>query len=76
MPLPSTAPPSIWSVKPWWCQPWSIVATGLAVVAASLFWPGLWWLSLGLGLLITLWWWLFLVVVPTAWAREQTAHLK
>ena len=43
--------PDLWSHKPWWCQPWSIVATGVTLVGGS-------------------WWWLFLVLVPAAYAAE------
>jgi len=69
---PSAGPPaSIWSLKPWWCQPWSIITTGVVVLAASLLWPARWWVSLVPGVLIGLWWLLFLVLVPSAWARDQ-----
>ncbi len=29
---------NVWSYKPWWCQPWSILLTGCGVVGGS------WWL--------------------------------
>ena len=69
------APSSIWALKPWWCQPWSIVLTGIAVVAASLFWPGRLWFSLLLAAGVVGWWLLFLVLVPAAWKREQADAL-
>lgn len=69
------APSSIWALKPWWCQPWSIVLTGIAVVAASLFWPGRLWFSLLLAAGVVAWWLLFLVLVPAAWKREQEEAL-
>jgi len=69
------APSSIWALKPWWCQPWSIVLTGIAVVAASLFWPGRLWFSLLLTAGVVAWWLLFLVLVPAAWKREQEEAL-
>jgi hypothetical protein len=56
----------LWSQKPWWCQPWSILLTGVVVVAGSWLWLRLWWLSLPLALLVLGWWWLFLVAVPAA----------
>jgi hypothetical protein len=59
-----------WNHKPWWCQPWTIVATGLALVGGSWWWLGLWWLSLPLALAVSLWWWLFLVLVPAAHGAE------
>ena len=69
------APSSIWALKPWWCQPWSIVLSGIAVVAASLFWPGRLWFSLLLAAGVVGWWLLFLVLVPAAWKREQAEAL-
>lgn len=26
---------SVWSYKPWWCQPWSILLTGLSLISGS-----------------------------------------
>ena len=62
---------SIWTHKPWWCQPWSILLTGVAVVTIS--WPlfGRWWLTLVVSIGVLLWWGLFLVLVPAAWRRES-----
>ena len=34
--------PKFWSLKPWWCQPWSIISTGVLMVGGS-------WMLLGLG---------------------------
>ncbi|MCC5896952.1 MAG: hypothetical protein EA395_16260 [Phormidium sp. GEM2.Bin31] len=33
----SDRPPSlnVWHYKPWWCQPWSIVLTGVGLIGAS-----------------------------------------
>jgi hypothetical protein len=67
---PTPVPPDLWSQKPWWCQPWSIVLTGLAVVGGSWWWLRLWWLSLPLAAAVAVWWWLFLVLVPAAVAAE------
>jgi hypothetical protein len=61
---------SIWSHKPWWCQPWSIVLTGVAVVTISWLIFGRWWLSLLVAIGVLLWWGLFLVLVPAAWRQE------
>ena len=62
--------PDLWSEKPWWCQPWTIVATGVALVGGCWWWLRLWWISLPLGLGVLVWWWLFLVLVPAAYAAE------
>ena len=62
---------SIWSHKPWWCQPWSILLTGVGVVGCSWWWLRIWWISAPLAAAVLLWWWLFLVVVPAAYRAEQ-----
>lgn len=62
---------SLWSLKPWWCQPWSILATGLAVSGGSWWALQRWWVTLPLSLLVLGWWLVFLVLVPAAWRLEQ-----
>lgn len=64
-----TAP--FWSHKPWWCQPWSIVGTGLAVSAASWVLLQRWWITAPVVAAVLVWWWLFLVLVPAASAVEE-----
>ncbi len=36
--MPKEKPLNPWNYKPWWCQPWSILLTGITIVAGS------WWL--------------------------------
>lgn len=60
--------PSLWRLKPWWCQPWSILLTGCAVPAASWLLLHRWLITVPLAGLVLLWWWLFLVVVPRSYA--------
>ena len=62
---------SIWAHKPWWCQPWSILLTGVTIPLVSWFLLHRWWISLPLSVAVLVWWGLFLVVVPAAWRREQ-----
>jgi hypothetical protein len=62
---------SIWQLKPWWCQPWSIVLTGMATVAASWLVLQRWWITAPAALAVIGWWWLFLVVVPAAYRRGE-----
>ncbi|PRW57056.1 hypothetical protein C2E21_4086 [Chlorella sorokiniana] len=56
---------NVWTHKPAWCQPWSILATGSTVVA------GVWAVSSGspgwtaaAALPVAAWWWLFLGIYP------------
>lgn len=67
----SAAPESIWAQKPWWCQPWSILLTGLGAVVASWWWLQLWWITGPVALLVLLWWLLFLVLVPASYRVQQ-----
>jgi hypothetical protein len=62
---------SLWNHKPWWCQPWSILLTGVVVVGGSWWLLRLWWISAPLALGVLVWWWLFLVAVPAAYRAEQ-----
>jgi hypothetical protein len=68
-----TMPPSFWSLKPWWCQPWSIVATGLAGIAGSWWWLHRWWLTLPVSALVLLWWGVFLLLAPLAYRQSVNA---
>jgi len=64
-------PESLWNHKPWWCQPWSILLTGVVVVGGSWWLLRLWWISAPLAWGVLVWWWLFLVAVPAAYRAEQ-----
>lgn len=59
-----------WAHKPWWCQPWTIVLTGLLVPSASWVLLHRWWISAPLVLGVLVWWLLFLVLVPAAQNRN------
>ena len=59
--------PAFWSLKPWWCQPWSILSTGVGISLASWLLFHRLWISLPLSAAVIGWWWLFLVLVPSAY---------
>ena len=59
--------PPFWSLKPWWCQPWSIISTGVLMVGGSWALLHRLWISLPLALGVLAWWPLFLVLVPAAY---------
>jgi hypothetical protein len=74
---PATAPAtpqaedaSFWQLKPWWCQPWSILLTGVAASLASWLLLHRWWITTPIALAVLLWWWLFLVLVPASYGAE------
>ena len=60
-----------WDLKPFWCQPWSIILTGLLIVGLSVYWPNNLILTIFLSLIILLWWYLFLVIAPTIYINEK-----
>ncbi|CBI28702.3 uncharacterized protein LOC100244184 [Vitis vinifera] len=59
---------SVWDTKPSWCQPWTIMLTGVSVIACS-------WLILHSAVItslvlsvISLWWYIFLYSYPKAYS--------
>ena len=62
-------PADVWKLKPAWCQPWSIVATGTGVIAVS--WAVLHntILTVMVTAAIGAWWFLFLGVMPASYAE-------
>ena len=54
-----------WSQKPWWCQPWTIVLTGVTVDSCSWLFFHRIWLTALVSLAVLAWWTLFLIVVPS-----------
>jgi hypothetical protein len=59
-----TVSPDLWQSKPWWCQPWTIILTGVLIVVGSWLVLHIWWITIPLGILIGIWWLYFLVLVP------------
>jgi hypothetical protein len=61
---PSEDVRQFWAMKSWWCQPWSIIGTGVVVLFGSwaLFQRA--WVTAPLGAAVLTWWWMFLIYVP------------
>ncbi|MGD1862956.1 MAG: DUF6737 family protein [Phormidesmis sp.] len=74
----SDMPDSMWQMKPWWCQPWSIVLTGVTVPLCSWLLLHRLLITLPVALVMAGWWLLFLVLVPAQYAaavREAKSNL-
>jgi hypothetical protein len=56
--------PNLWESKPWWCQPWTIILTGVMIIAGSWLLFHTSWLTVPLAILIVAWWTYFLIIVP------------
>ena len=66
-------PESMWALKPWWCQPWSILLTGVTIPAVSWMLLHRLWITLPVVGVILVWWLLFLVLVPGQYAAAVRA---
>lgn len=60
----------LWQHKPWWCQPWSILATGTLTIAGTGYLSRQWWLVVPVGIAVCLWWFYFLIAVPRLLAAQ------
>jgi len=65
--------PSIWQKKPWWCQPWSIILTGIIIPSTVWLLTHLWWLTLPVIMGILAWWYVFLYLVPKSYTEQTTS---
>jgi len=54
----------VWQDKPAWCQPWTIILTGMTLIGGSWWLFQRWWLSIPIAGVIFVWWGYFLVVYP------------
>ena len=60
---------NVWNYKPKWCQPWSIVSTGVATITVVWFLSKIIWLTGVVSLLVFLWWFYFLIIYPKAFEK-------
>ncbi len=73
--IPEQIPESMWEAKPWWCQPWSIVLTGVMVPLASWVLLHQWWITAPVAGVMAVWWLLFLVLVPAQYTAAVREHM-
>jgi len=52
------------AIKPWWCQPWSILLTGNALIGGSWLLLHRWWLTLIVAIPVALWMGFFILLYP------------
>ncbi len=65
---------SIWKHKPWWCQPWSILLTGIGIIGGTWLLFQRIWLTALFFTLISLWWFHFLILIPYLFTRQETIN--
>ncbi len=57
-------PLSPWNYKPWWCQPWSILLTGVTLISGSWLLFKTIWLTVLIAIPLLVWMGFFLLVWP------------
>jgi hypothetical protein len=55
---------TVWDYKPWWCQPWSILLTGITIISGSWFVFKIIWLTVLISIPILIWMVFFILVYP------------
>ena len=58
---------SFWDLKPYWCQPWSIITFGILTLIFSWKLFNNLIITLILGFVIIIWWIIFLIIVPRSY---------
>ncbi|MEX0267583.1 DUF6737 family protein [Leptolyngbyaceae cyanobacterium UHCC 1019] len=62
--------PTVWSDKPWWCQPWSILLKGSSLIIGSWWFHHLW-VTVIVAIPVLAWMGFFLLVYPPLMKREE-----
>lgn len=62
--LSEKTPVSPWSYKPWWCQPWSILLTGITLISSSWLLFKTLWVTIIVAIPLLIWMGFFLLVWP------------
>ena len=57
-------PVSPWNYKPWWCQPWSILLTGITLISGSWLLFHTLWLTILVTIPVLTWMGFFLLIWP------------
>ena len=53
-----------WNYKPWWCQPWSILLTGITLISGSWFLFKTLWITILVAIPLLAWMGFFLLIWP------------
>ncbi|QSJ19422.1 hypothetical protein JYQ62_12280 [Nostoc sp. UHCC 0702] len=59
-----------WDYKPWWCQPWSILLTGVTLISGSwLLFKNIW-ITILVSIPVLIWMGFFLLIWPQLMIRS------
>ncbi|WP_066383617.1 MULTISPECIES: DUF6737 family protein [unclassified Anabaena] len=59
-----------WKYKPWWCQPWSILLTGITIISSSWLIFHTIWLTVLISVPVLVWMGFFLLIWPQLMIRS------
>jgi hypothetical protein len=59
-----------WKYKPWWCQPWSILLTGITIISSSWLIFHTIWLTVIISMPVLVWMAFFLLIWPQLMIRS------
>jgi ABC-type transport system involved in cytochrome c biogenesis permease subunit len=59
-----------WDYKPWWCQPWSILFTGVTLIIGSWLLLKIIWVTLIVAIPVLVWMGFFLLIWPQLMIRS------
>jgi len=68
-------PMNVWATKPWWCQPWSIVLTGIVSIGGSWLLFHRFWVTGLVAIPVLTWMVYFLLVYPQLFRQFQAQNL-
>jgi len=69
--MPKSTKTSVWNYKPWWCQPWSIVLTGVSIIGGSWLLFHRYWVTAFVAVPILIWMGFFLLIYPRLMAEAD-----
>ncbi|UKO97627.1 DUF6737 family protein [Nostoc sp. UHCC 0870] len=61
---------SPWKYKPWWCQPWSILLTGITIMSGSWLLFKIIWLTVIISIPVLVWMGFFVLIWPQLMLRS------
>ena len=71
--MESNSRKSFWNLKPYWCQPWTIITFGILMIILSWTFFSNIIITSVVGFFIFAWWALFLILAPSSY---QDLHEK
>ena len=61
-----------WETKPYWCQPWSILLTGIIILLSSWTIINNLYLSIIFSIITITWWTIFLIIAPLSYIKYSS----